>query len=103
MMVSVEAKSPAGAAGSAADGQSSDSGQQVNKSNWKQRSGGDKCKVFYHGFRFGQFSITPDPTSSSPSYHAANCPGVMPRWGSSNRIYSPSGRMWSVAPCKGWR
>ncbi|WP_320936551.1 ABC-F family ATP-binding cassette domain-containing protein [Enterocloster lavalensis] len=36
------AKSPAGAAGSAADGQSSDSGQQVNKSNWKQRSGGEK-------------------------------------------------------------
>ena len=27
--------------------------------------------------------ITPEPTSSSPSYHAANCPGVMPRWGSS--------------------
>ncbi len=36
------AKSPAGVAGSAADGQSSDSGQQVNKSNWKQRSGGEK-------------------------------------------------------------
>ena len=36
------AKSPAGAAGSAADGQSSDSAQQVNKSNWKQHSGGEK-------------------------------------------------------------
>gem|GEM_PF-6818988 len=23
--------------------------------------------------------ITPDPSSSSPSYHAANWPGVMPR------------------------
>ncbi|WP_320957423.1 ABC-F family ATP-binding cassette domain-containing protein [Enterocloster asparagiformis] len=36
------AKSPAGAAGSVADGQPSDSAQQVNKSNWKQRSGGEK-------------------------------------------------------------
>lgn len=31
-------------------------------------------------------SITPEPTSSSPSYHAANCPGAIPRWGSSKRI-----------------
>ena len=31
----------------------------------------------------GYASMTPEPTSSSPSYHAANCPGVMPRWGSS--------------------
>lgn len=30
--------------------------------------------------------ITPEPTSSSPSYHAANCPGVMPRWGVSKRM-----------------
>ena len=30
--------------------------------------------------------ITPEPTSSSPSYHAANCPGVMPRWGASKRM-----------------
>ena len=36
------AKSQAGAAGSAAYGQPSDSAQQVNKSNWKQRSGGEK-------------------------------------------------------------
>ena len=36
------AKSPAGAVGSVADGQPSDSAQQVNKSNWKQRSGGEK-------------------------------------------------------------
>lgn len=30
--------------------------------------------------------IIPEPTSSSPSYHAANCPGVMPRWGASKRM-----------------
>lgn len=30
--------------------------------------------------------IIPEPTSSSPSYHAANCPGVMPRWGVSKRM-----------------
>lgn len=30
--------------------------------------------------------IIPEPTSSLPSYHAANCPGVMPRWGVSKRM-----------------
>lgn len=27
----------------------------------------------------GYSAMTPDPTSSSPSYQAANCPGVTPR------------------------
>ena len=30
--------------------------------------------------------ITPDPINSSPSYQAANCPGVTPRCGLSNII-----------------
>ncbi len=34
----------------------------------------------------GRYSITPEPTNSSPSYQAANCPGVMLRWGSSKQM-----------------
>ena len=32
----------------------------------------------YRG-KSGYSAMTPDPTSSSPSYQAANCPGVIPR------------------------
>ena len=52
---------------------------------------------------FGYASMTPDPTSSSPSYHAANCPGVIPRWGVSKSRKAPDSRMMSRAPCNGWR
>lgn len=34
----------------------------------------------------GYSAMTPEPTSSSPAYHAANCPGVMPRCGESNTM-----------------
>lgn len=43
------------------------------------------CKKASRGMRPDRFcrgnqrSMTPDPTSSSPSYHAANCPAVTPR------------------------
>ena len=51
----------------------------------------------------GYSAMTPEPTNSSPSYQAANCPGVMPRWGSSKRIQAPLSRMKSRASCSGWR
>lgn len=67
------------------------------------------CKKASRGMRPHRFcrgnqrSMTPDPTSSSPSYHAANCPAVTPRWGSSKTMYPPSGVTWSVPPCNGCR
>ena len=40
---------------------------------------------------FGRYrSITPEPTSVSPSYQTANWPGVTPRWGSSKSRYPVS-------------
>ncbi len=53
---------------------------------------------------FGRYrSITPEPTSVSPSYQTANWPGVTPRWGSSKSRYPPSSHTTSSAPCNGWR
>ena len=34
--------------------------------------------------------ITPDPSSSSPSYQAANCPGVTALWGASKVMVTPA-------------
>lgn len=48
---------------------------------------------------FGRYrSITPEPTSVSPSYQTANWPGVTPRWGSSKSRYPPSSHTTSSAP-----
>ena len=56
-----------------------DSGSAKNAKKTEMMNCGSETPIPKPGYA----SMTPEPTSSSPSYHAANCPGVMPRWGSS--------------------
>lgn len=56
----------------------------------------------FSGDYFRVSRIVPAPTTLSPSYSAAVCPGVTARWGSSNSTSTvPSGSGSAAADCGG--
>ena len=60
--------------------------------------GGPAACHYYVEIQAVHSAITPLPSiSPSGAYQTANCPGVMPRWGSSKTMYMPPSRAISLA------